>query len=219
MGVYGGTFNPVHIAHLILAEEMRERFGLDRVLFVPSGRPPHKEGRLAEGRRRLQMVRLAIAGNENFEALDLEVKRRGPSFTIETLRELRRRFPRETSYYFLIGMDAFREITTWHEAEDLLDCAHFVIFPRPGFPLEHPGRWIPDTWKTGAPVRPKRGVRRYPVAGRKSLYLTEAISLPVSASEIRGRVRHRRSIRYLVPEAVEKYIRKNKLYSKKGKGV
>lgn len=218
IGVYGGTFNPIHVAHLILAEEIRERFRLDRVLFVPSGAPPHKSGSFPEGRRRLEMVRKAVAGNSAFTALDLEVKRRGPSFTIETLREIRRRSGGEWELFFLIGMDAFTEITTWHRSGELLDFAHFVIFPRPGYSLEDPGRYVPREWKTEAPLRPRRGIRRIPVAGKKSLFLAETLSLPVSASAIRRRVREGRSITYLVPGAVERYIRRHDLYTTRNKG-
>jgi len=218
VGIYGGTFNPVHVAHLILAEEMRERFGLSRVLFVPSGAPPHKRGRFPSGVERLEMVRRAVAGNSAFSAVDIEVKRPGLSFTIETLRELRRRFPDGTEFFFLIGMDAFTEITTWHRAEELLEWTHFVIFPRPGFPLEDPGRYTPRAWKSAPPVRPRRGVRRFPVRGKRSLFLAETPSLPVSASEIRRRIREGRSVTYLVPAAVEAYIRKNGLYTTRNKG-
>jgi nicotinate-nucleotide adenylyltransferase len=218
VGIYGGTFNPVHVAHLILAEEMRERFGLDRILFVPSGEPPHKRGDFPSGAQRLEMVRRAVAGNTFFSATDIEVRRPGFSYTIETLRELKRRFPDGQEFFFLIGMDAFAEITTWHRAEELLDWAHFVIFPRPGFPLEDPGRYTPRTWVSSPPVQPRKGVRRFPVKGKKSLFLAEAPSLPVSASDIRRRVREGRSVTYLVPAAVEACIRRNSLYTTRNKG-
>ena len=166
----------MHVAHLILAEEMRERFGLDRILFVPSGEPPHKRGNFPSGSQRLEMVRRAVAGNTFFSAVDIEVRRPGFSYTIETLRELRRRFPDGREFFFLIGMDAFMEITTWYRAEELLDWAHFVIFPRPGFPLEDPGLYTPRAWRS-APPRPapqggatlSREGKEEPVPGGSSL--------------------------------------------------
>jgi nicotinate-nucleotide adenylyltransferase len=218
IGIYGGTFNPVHVAHLILAEEMRERFELDRVLFVPSGEPPHKKGNFPSGAQRLEMVRRAVAGNAFFSAVDIEVRRPGFSYTIETLRELRRRFPDGQDFFFLIGMDAFAEITTWHRADELLDWANFVIFPRPGFPLEDPGHYAPRAWITGSPVKTRKGIMRFPVQGRKSLFLAEAPALPVSASDIRRRVREGRSVAYLVPAAVEACIHRDRLYTTRNKG-
>jgi nicotinate-nucleotide adenylyltransferase len=218
IGIFGGTFNPIHLAHLILAEELRERFSFDRVLFIPSGKPPHKRARLTTGHQRLEMVRLAVAGNRSFAALDLEVTREGKSYTIETLRILRRRFPRETEFFFLMGMDAFREITTWREAELFADYSHFVVFPRPDSPLLPPQPFLPPPLKAAAPRRCGPGARAYALAGKHILYMVEAALLPFSASAIRNRAAEGRSLRYLVPEAVEKYIIRHKLYQKTGQG-
>lgn len=218
IGVYGGTFNPVHLAHLILAEEMRERLGLDRVLFVPSGKPPHKRGAFPSGRERLEMVRRATRGNSAFSTVDIEVKRSGRSYTIETLGELKSRLPGDSEFFFLIGMDAFSEITTWHRAGELISWTHFVVFPRPGFPLENPHRFTPRSWRILPPVRSRRGVRRYPVDGGGSLFLAETPAFPLSASEIRRRIRTGRSVTYLVPGSVERYIRVKGLYQNRRKG-
>jgi nicotinate-nucleotide adenylyltransferase len=218
IGIYGGTFNPVHLAHLLLAEEIRERFRLDRVLFIPSGEPPHKGGRFPEGQQRLEMVRIAIEGNGNFRALDLEVRRQGPSYTIETLRALHRRHGGRARFFFLIGMDALQEIETWHEAESLAGLTSFISFPRPGYPLEHPSGYLPASWKAGRPVATAKGISRFPLTGRTSLFLVETFTVPVSATDIRERVRRGRSIRYLVPAGVERYIRKHGLYTPSHKG-
>lgn len=219
LGIYGGTFNPPHAAHLMVAEEIRERLRLDRILFVPSGVPPHKGGRMPDGRQRLEMVRLAVRGNPFFFALDLEVKREGRSYTIDTLQVLRRRHPRPTDFFFLIGMDAFEEITTWREADRLADDVHFVTFPRPGHPLVKLEPFLPRSWKTGrVSTFDKTGIEKIALAGKKALFTVPMETPPLSASAVRRRIREGRSIRYLVPETVSRYIEKNNLYGQQQKG-
>jgi nicotinate-nucleotide adenylyltransferase len=219
LGIYGGTFNPLHAAHLMVAEEIRERLRLDRILFVPSGVPPHKGGRMPDGRQRLAMVRLAVRDNPFFLALDLEVKREGRSYTIETLQALRRRHPRPTDFFFLIGMDAFEEITTWKEADRLADHAHLVTFPRPGHPLVKPDPFLPRSWQTGRVTAWGRtGVKKIALVGKKALFTVPIETSPLSASAVRRRIRGGRSIRYLVPETVRKFIEKNNLYGQQQKG-
>jgi nicotinate-nucleotide adenylyltransferase len=211
VGIYGGTFNPVHTGHLILAESMREAFGLSRILFVPSGTPPHKSGRFPSGRSRLHMVRLAVEGNRRFGVLDTEVRRQGPSYTAETLRELQKQSPGRSEFFFLIGMDAFKEITTWHEAGSLTALAHFIIFPRPGHPLENPAPYMPPPLP-GEPARHRRGILRSPVTGRNSIYLADAPLVDISSTDIRQRIAANRSCRYLLPEKVRAYISRRRLY-------
>lgn len=157
------------------------------------------------------MVRLAIAGNRNFEALDIEARRRGPSYTARTLRELRALYPAGTAFFFLIGMDAFKEITTWHDARELTSLARFVIFPRPGHPLEEPAPYMPPP-RPGPPVASRGGVRRYPVAKRESIYLAAGPLFDISSTAVRERIRKKLSVRYLVPEKVAGYIDRTKLY-------
>ena len=157
------------------------------------------------------MVRLAIEGNSRFGVLDAEVHRRGPSYTVETLRELRKRSPGGTEFYFLIGMDAFKEITTWHEAGSLTALAHFIIFPRPGHPLEDPAPFMPPPLP-GKPARYRRGIMHSPVTGRSSLYLADAPLVDISSTDIRKRIAADRSCRYLMPEKVRAYISRRRLY-------
>jgi nicotinate-nucleotide adenylyltransferase len=203
----------------MVAEEIRERLRLDRILFVPSGVPPHKGGRMPDGRQRLAMVRLAVRDNPFFLALDLEVKREGRSYTIETLQALRRRHPRPTDFFFLIGMDAFEEITTWKEADRLADHAHLVTFPRPGHPLVKPDPFLPRSWQTGRVTAWGRtGVKKIALVGKKALFTVPIETSPLSASAVRRRIRGGRSIRYLVPETVRKFIEKNNLYGQQQKG-
>ena len=212
VGVYGGTFNPVHLGHLVLAEEVRERLGLERVLFVPSNLPPHKWARLPSGAERLALVRLAIRGNPAFGAVDLEVRRQGPSYTVDTLRALARRQPVPTELVFLIGMDAFEEIATWHEAEHLATAAHFAVFPRVGHPLGDPRLHAPESWKLTGPRRLRGGLRAWRTSAGTLVWLVPTEQFSISASAIRARVARGASIRYLVPAAVERAILRGGLY-------
>jgi nicotinate-nucleotide adenylyltransferase len=212
VGVYGGTFNPIHTAHLALAEEVRDRLGLERVLFVPSNLPPHKGRHLPSGAERLALVRLAIRGNPAFEAVDLEVRRGGTSYSIETLRELARRLPVGTEIVFLIGMDAFEEIATWHEAGLLAAEAHFALFGRVGHPLADPRRHAPPAWGLARPGRSPGGIVSCRTAAGTSVFLVPTELFSIAASGIRARVARGASIRYLVPAAVERAIARDGLY-------
>lgn len=211
LGVYGGTFNPVHLGHLVLAEQVRERLGLARVLFVPSNLPPHKDGALPSGGDRLAMVRLAIRGNPHFGALDLEVRRAGRSYTVDTLRSLARRGRGQRGLVFLIGMDAFEEIRTWHEAEALAETASFAVFARAGHPLVDPRRHAPAAWGL-TPERHGGGVPSWRTAAGTRLWQVQAEELSISASAIRARVARAATIRYLVPSAVERAIARGGFY-------
>ena len=124
IGIMGGTFNPRHNGHLIIAEAVREKAGLDRVLFIPSGQPPHKPGNeVADAEHRFEMVRLAVSSNRYFEASRIEVDRNGPTYTINTLQELREKFGEETQFYYIIGADVVNELLTWRECEKVFRLA------------------------------------------------------------------------------------------------
>ena len=189
IGVLGGSFNPVHLGHLRLAEEAREMLRLDRVLFVPAGVRPHKQRRdLIDGRHRLAMVRLAIKGHPAFAASDLELRRRGPSYTVDTLEALHQQLGPRARLFFLSGADTMQELKIWRALRRVLELCTFVVATRPGYSLRST----------------RRGV------------LPLAISrLEISASDIRRRMAAGRSIRYLVPEAVERYIVKYHLYPRR----
>ena len=212
IGIYGGTFNPIHIAHLALAEEIRERLDLEQVLFVPSNLPPHKGSHLPTGAERLALVRLAIRGNPSFGAIDLEVRRKGKSYTAETLRELAGRFPTGTELVFLIGMDAFEEIATWHDADRLAHEASFALFPRVGHPLVDPRLHAPKAWGLGAPRPVPGGGQSSRTSAGTRVFLLPTEQFSIAASTIRARVARGASIRYLVPPAVERAIARGGLY-------
>ncbi len=189
IGIFGGTFNPPHLAHLIIAETVREQFDLDRVLWIPSARPPHKdEGVLAEAADRAAMTRLAISGNTAFKLSEIEMERDGPSFTIDTVEALRKRFP-EDDHALIIGGDSLRDFGAWLRPEDILVGTELIVYRRRS---DDPGEVAPE------------------FAARAQI--AKAPLLDISGTAIRERCRSGLSIRYLVPEAVGDYIREHHLY-------
>lgn len=193
-GVMGGTFSPIHIGHLILAEEVREKYQLDKILFIPSGRPPHKE-LSAGGKDRMKMVELAIRDHEYFEASDLEIKKKSYSYTLETVRELKSQNPND-EFYFITGADVLTGLDTWHDFRELAASITFIGANRPGVS--------------------EFGVKKK-VESLRALYdfkieLMEIPAIAVSSSEIRHRVNLGRTVRYMVPRSVEQYIQKKELY-------
>jgi len=196
IGILGGTFNPIHLGHLLIAQDAMEQVGLDRVRFIPSAAPPHKTvDKLVSERDRLRMITLAIRNNPHFEVDDIEIERGGKSYSVDTLTELRRREPR-ADFYFIIGGDSLRELHLWREAQRLVTLCTFVTVPRPGFD-------------------PKPVIdRRLDAATRRRLrqHVLRGHACDIASSEIRARVASGRSIRYLVPDAVHAYIRRRRLY-------
>jgi nicotinate-nucleotide adenylyltransferase len=185
IGILGGTFNPIHIGHLILAEEAREKLGLDRVIFVPAFLPPHKNSSdIAAAGERLKMVKLAIKTNKCFTASTVEIKRNGRSYTIDTIKELKRLYPAD-DLYFIIGSDLLKYLDEWKDLGDIIKMVKFIAATRPGYPLEK----IPSYIST-LPIR----------------------AVDISGFEVRSAIKENRSFRYLVPEAVFSYINKRKLY-------
>ncbi|MCM8789982.1 MAG: nicotinate-nucleotide adenylyltransferase [Candidatus Omnitrophica bacterium] len=185
IGIIGGTFNPIHIGHLILAEEAREKLGLKKIIFVPTYMPPHKNNsHIAAAKMRLKMAKLAIQGNNVFSVSDIEIKRKGRSYTIYTLKEFQKKFPKD-DLYFIIGSDLLNYLKEWKDLDEIIKMVKFIVATRPGYPLEK----IPSYIKT-MPIR----------------------AVDVSGFEIRSRIRENKSFRYLVPEAVYKFIKKNRLY-------
>jgi len=184
LGLYGGSFNPIHHGHLITATRAAEAVKLDRVLFIPAAVSPLKAANsLAPARDRLAMLRLALKGNPRFEVCDLELRRGGVSYTVDTLRELKR--TTRAKLYWILGADASRLLPRWKSIDEVRRLAAFVIVPRPGDSI--------------APKMPKDTIVKAPL-------------LEISSSEIRERVRKGLSVRYLLPESVERYLRRKGLY-------
>jgi nicotinate-nucleotide adenylyltransferase len=183
LGLFGGTFDPPHLGHLIVAQDVVEALRLDRLLFVPAGLPPHKTDRkISPAPLRLEMVKTIIAGNETFGVSEVELGRRGPSYTVDTLRHYRNLHP-EAEIFFVLGADQAAAFDTWQEPDRVASLATLVVMARAG---------------TGAPV-----------GGFASVPVTR---VDISATEIRRRVRENRSIRYLVSESVRKIIDNHRLY-------
>ena len=184
LGLFGGSFNPIHHGHLIAATRAAEAVQLDRVLFIPTAVSPLKNGReIAPPEARLAMLRLALRGNQAFEPCDLEIRRGGVSYTVDTLRELKRRT--KARLYWILGADAARLLPRWKSIDEVRRLASFVIVSRPG--------------------------DRVPTKMPKD-HVVKAPLLEISASEIRERVRKGLSVRYLLPDSVERYVRRKGLY-------
>jgi nicotinate-nucleotide adenylyltransferase len=210
LGLIGGTFNPIHLGHLRSAEEVADAFGLERVVFVVSAVPPHKEPQgIIDVDHRLRMVRLALSGNPRFVASDLEVRRAGRSYTVDTLRYFRRRVGNAADIYFIIGMDAFSEITAWREYGELFRLSHFVVTDRPTDKEKDPKPTLPEG--LGGVFSAGEGGCLVHAFGTR-VYFHDITALDISATAIRGLVKDNRSIRYLVPDRVRRYIEQRGLY-------
>lgn len=197
IGIMGGTFDPIHFGHLRAAEEVLQGFGLERVIFVPSGRPPHKEvSEVTLPEHRYLMTELATADHPQFEVSRVEIDRDGPSYTLDSLIELRRELSPETALYFITGLDAILEITTWRNYRDLFELADFIAVTRPGYSVD-----ALTQLKTSLGEEHFSRIHPFPVT-----------LLAIASREIRRRVREGKSIRYLVPDAVWRYIEKERLY-------
>lgn len=205
IAIIGGTFNPIHYGHLRAAEEVRELLGLPRVLFMPACLPPHKvEAVITDPTDRLEMVRLATSDNERFEVSDMEIKRGGRSYTIDTLDELKKLSPGDFKTTVIVGADSFNEISTWRGYERLFTVTDFAVVPRPGCP----GKKIEEA----LPVELARKfcydekLKAYVNADGCRVSFVDTTLFDISSSGIRARVKAGRSIKYLVPPRVEEYI-------------
>ncbi len=198
VGILGGSFNPIHIGHLLLAQSALDQFELGRVFFMPCHIQPHKaRDMLADDRHRLAMVELGIGDNLQFEPLDIELRRGGTSYAIDSVAELQALCP-DSELFFIIGADTLRELHGWHRIGELLQRCTFVTLARPGFALE---ALTPDDLGFDAPTA--RHLLSHVALGRR---------VDVSSSDIRHRVAEGMSIRYLVPDEVEMYICEHGLY-------
>lgn len=211
LGLFGGTFNPIHYGHLRTAEEVTETLGLTRLWFIPAAQPPHKTGpQITPFEVRLEMARLAVGRHPRIGVSDIEGRRPGKSYSIETLRQVKEEYGRDWELYFILGLDAILEITTWKDYAQLFTLCHFVVLDRPGYDR---GQLETVLRREGQPrFLPLEGAAGFlHPGGHKVMFLSTTL-LDISATRIRGLVRAGRSSRYLLPEKVRRYIIKHKLY-------
>ena len=212
-GLLGGTFDPIHLAHLRCAEEILEKYGLDKIIFIPSATPPLKQGSgITSYDHRERMVRFAVEGNPAFAFSDVENRREGRSYTVDTIGYFRENFGKELEIYFIMGQDAFEDIQRWKSWRRLLTLCHFIIMTRPG-------------WQKGSlrKALPPDDAKRFTYDGKahgyrglsgKFISFTGVTQLDIESRDIRNRVESGRSIRYLVPDAVREYIERHNLYKR-----
>lgn len=210
LGLLGGTFDPVHHGHVSAARAARASLALDRVLFIPSNLPPHRHRTpFASAFDRFAMIALALDGDPTFEASDLELSRPGASFSIDTLHALHREGWQPVQLFFITGIDAFADIRTWKGFPELLDGAHFVVVTRPGYDPRVLTTKLPDL--AGRLVDSNR-LSHDPRTGTTRITLIEAETADVSSTGLRRRIASQESLEGLVPDAVERYIHKRRLY-------
>lgn len=198
-GIMGGTFDPIHMGHLVLAEEVRNRLNLDKVIFIPSGNPPHKnDKKVTTAINRYEMTLLAITSNPNFEISTIEIERTGKSYTIDTIKQLKKKCKVKAEFYFITGADAILDLPNWKNFDELLTLCKFVAATRPGFELK----------------KMQENIKVLEEKCNNSIYTIVVPALQISSTDIRNRIIEEQSIKYLLPEAVENYIYKNKLYTK-----
>lgn len=217
LGLFGGSFNPIHNGHLAIARQAHEILALDRTLFIPTGDPPHKrDGALAAAPHRYEMVRLAIAGTPAFELSDIEITRQGKSYSIDTVRELQRQYGPTTALFFLIGLDAFLDLPNWREPDALLAACSFVVISRPGQSF---------TALTTLPFLRNLSLEKLmaldagrldrldlPLPSGQAIICLSLMPSPISASDIRQRIQRGAMLANLLPPPVESYILHKQLY-------
>lgn len=211
IGVFGGSFNPIHIGHLIVAEEVYQQRLLAKVVFIPTGISPHKEERdLLDSFHRYQMVKDAIRDNEHFEVSDLEIKRAGKSYTIDTISALKEMYGKNHNLFLIMGTDMISEISAWKDIERLSRMCHFVVVNR--FPMIADGSDSPFPYRKGSIP----GIEVFSHEKRAEIERLK-VTIPyigISSTEIRMRLQRGHGIRYLVPRCVEEYIGAHKVYAK-----
>ncbi len=213
IGIFGGTFNPVHFGHLRTAEEVCEQLGLDRIIFIPASRPPHKNtSGIAPFVHRWKMLELALEHNPRFELSDIENRRPGKSYSIDTLKQLRQAYPAPSSIYFLLGMDAFQEITTWKDYKNLFELTNFVILARPGYNIDKTYDLLRREISEKYEYSRENNFFFHPSLCK--VHFCQVTLLDISSTRIRKLVAEGRSVRYLVPDLIKEYIEKTHIYKR-----
>lgn len=227
IGIMGGTFDPIHLGHLRAAEEIYWAFGMERIIFVPAARPPHKEEAVvASALHRYEMVSLATVFTPYFTVSPIELHREGKSYSVETVREFQKMTGPDTRLYFVVGVDAFLEMSAWRDAEELLRLTRVIVTARPGWRLDEvEGLLTPEQRRLlGQPSFRYLKVGEIDAAqvekspAPRQVLLVEVVSLDIASREIRQLVEAGRSIRHLVPDTVAAYMAKNRLYQRPGRG-
>jgi len=220
IGIFGGAFNPIHYGHLRVAEEVRESLCLDKILFIPSGKPPFKKPDLARASHRYKMLKIAIEGNPHFKISNIEMKTPGKSYSVDTVKRLKERY-KKSEFFFILGIDAFFELPRWKQPHRLLSLTNFVIISRPGYSF---------TELSSSPYL--KGVSKkilkkldnglitefsFPLSSGRRCILCRVTALNISASGIRNLIKKGKNVKYLLPEPVKSYIISHKLYHKSEK--
>ncbi|NLY08498.1 MAG: nicotinate-nucleotide adenylyltransferase [Tissierellia bacterium] len=199
VGIFGGTFNPIHMGHLIIAEHILDAAQLDKIIFIPAQSPPHKSLSLTDSaEHRYEMVRLAISGNSRFEISDIELKRNSKSYSVETVRELKKVYPND-KLFFIIGSDTFYELGTWFDLPGILEIVEFLVVRRPGYI----DKYINTL---------DQAMEDFAIIHGVNISLVDAPLIQISSTLIRDKYENGASIRYLVPENVMSFIGARGLY-------
>ena len=214
IGLFGGTFNPIHFGHIHVSREIKETFPLDQIIMIPAAIPPHKKQRgIAEARDRLMMTQIAVAHLEGYLVSDIEIMRSGPSYTIDTIAYFKTTLPAEAEPFLILGMDAFLEIDTWMAYTELFDNLPLIVMSRPG--TEHIGEpeltaYIQLHISEKYRFDNNRNGFRHPT--KQAIHLADVAPYDISSTNVRETIRKRASLKDMVPEQVEQYIRSKGLY-------
>ena len=192
IGIMGGTFDPIHVGHLMIAEAVWDEYKLEKVLFIPSANPPHKHDVMTSARHCFNMTLLATCSNPHFEVSSIEMDRTGPSYTIDTIKALKKIYGDDTDFYFIIGADCIHELPSWHKIDELLKICKFIATKRPSYKLD-----LSIIAKEFSDY---------------NIQLLETPELEISSTDIRQRIKKGYSIQYITTEQVQQYIRKEELY-------
>lgn len=197
IGIMGGTFDPIHVGHLVIAETVRESLGLGEILFIPTSNPPHKDNsKITDAAHRFEMVKLAVEDNPYFHASDVEISREGTTYSVDTLALLAQEYRNDRDYIYIIGADTVWDLVNWYKFEEVFSLCGFAAVQRPGYDLN-------------------RLKKRINILERKysaDIMYVEAPSIDISSTEIRQRIEAQKSVKYMVPDKVIKYIYENKIY-------
>lgn len=197
IGVFGGTFNPIHMGHLVIADAVRDEYKLDTILFVPAYKPPHKRSGVLDGVHRYAMTELAIADNPHFQICDIEMKREGYSYSVDTIKALKEMYPEGTTFYFIAGTDTIHQLPEWKYIYELLELCEFVGATRPD------GTEVIDSV-----------IEYFGALGKAKIHRLQTPELQISSTDLRQRIAEGRTVRYMIPDAVIEYIHTHHIYER-----